>query len=160
MPLNEARENRILQAIIVELNKIGQVPGPSSWLTTPTVYEGFPNTSLPEGENQVIYVAAIETRTAPEEDDLESSGPTGHQAKTAFAIWVVSGKENGSTDIFDMKADVLRCLYAAEGTLQSITDGWGVWPGSFIVRLDLWRAGYTVGQLTARAEFTINHTDP
>jgi hypothetical protein len=155
---NPARENRLLDALLDQLNLIGQPPG--DWSTAPAIAEGIPGDALPEGVKQQIYVAPVETRMVPEEDDLEATGPVGHQAKTLFGIWCVSGDPDGTRDVLDMKADVLRALFAAEGTLQSQTDGFGMWPANGRLMLEMSRAGFTVWLQPVRAEYTLAHDDP
>lgn len=155
---NPARENRIASAVLLELRKIGTPP--SAWLTTPTVAIGLPPDALPTGVKQQIYLSPFTTDMQSEDDQLTGAGPEAHQARLELAIWYVSGKADGLTDVWNLVADGRRALWAAEGALETATDGGGVWVDQAKLHLKMSRAGFIVVLQLIHATAQIAHTDP
>lgn len=154
---NPATENRLLDAIADVLEGIG-TPAPD-WLTTPTVMIGIPGDALPEGVKQLILVAPVSTEMKSEDDELDGFGANSHSATAHFAIWCISGTEAGLVDALNIKADVLRALWAAEGALTPLAGG-PVWVDRGELNLELSRAGYAVWMQRVHASPHLAHTDP
>lgn len=158
MPTNPARENRILNGVILELEKIGTPP--EDWLTTPSVALGIPGTALPDLVKQQLYLSPLTGDPESEKDDLSSAGPLGHQEVFSMGVWCISGNVNGITDALNLMADVRRALWAAEGTFALLTDGFGIWVDPFSLQLKMSRAGFIVILQRIHASLTLAHGDP
>jgi hypothetical protein len=146
-------ENRIEDAIVLELNKIG-VP-PTAWLTVPGgVTLGPPGDPVPAKTAAKLYLQWIRTEPLP-----PAAGTSQHWARAHWGIWCASSAVNGLRLIKDLKADVLRALFAAEPTLIALT-GYGLWPDGFLVRDDLSSIAVAIGVQLIYTDFLLDHTNP
>src|SRR5258706_761896 len=113
----EALENQALDALELELAKIGTAPT-SSWLTTPTptITVGVPAANVP-GPNLMSLWLHYEGG-ARGTDEL---GVASHRRRCTFLVWCCSSHAaTGHRRMLNLLADVRRCLLAAEGTFQAI----------------------------------------
>lgn len=163
---NQARENRILDAIKAQLDTIGPVG--ATWLTDPTVAIGAPDQESLSGlPKQRIYLHHVST----DEVDRELStgtGAAGHGVRMVFQAWLVSSesvKETQARDLSNIKADVRRAISSsAAETLFTDPAGanvqGGLWPGDYTVHPELMKAGVLVGLQQIIADCVITHEDP
>jgi len=151
-----AIENAMLDALAYELGKIGTNPL-SNWLTQspPILKRGVPGDSPPGPNLLSMYLQHLSTEFLD-----GASGPTAsHRASVRLGVWVVStDPDTGATDALNLKADVLRAIFAAEGTIGAMFDG-GIWPGGFEFSAGEagLRAGTYLGMLEVRIETTVPH---
>lgn len=150
----EATENRVQDLLLSILQGIGDVP--SQWLTTPSVALGVPSDAVVRQANPQVFLEYARTEARDGESDTAS-----HAARLYYNIWCVSSDPtaNGWRDVVNLKADVLRALYAAEGTIQS-SFPYGAWPQSFQVRNDMQGAGVAVGVLEVVVDVVLSHSAP
>lgn len=79
-----------------------------------------------------------------------------HYWKSTFYIWCAG---NTVRQVVSLKADVLRCLYAAEAAfIQEF--GQPIWPKSFELRSEFADAGVFVGLVVATLDYSTDHTNP
>lgn len=155
MPPTEATENRIADALISALSGIG-TPAPN-WLTAPgTIAYGIPNDSLPATPSLQLYLQYQRT----EEQDEQGSTAT-HRGRAHFTVWCVSMDSTpaGQRALVNLKADVLRALFAAEGTLQG-SFVYGAWPDDFTIHEEMASAGVWAGGQNLHVDFEISHAAP
>jgi hypothetical protein len=147
MAVPDATENRILDALLPILQGIGTPAG--SWLTAPEVAEGIPPDSVPVGDR--LYVHHVRTdEVAPE------AGTSTHYFRARFAVWIFAETVRR---VCQIKADVLRALFAGETALTSAF-GQPVWPSEFIERDDLSSSGQAAGRLEVFLDVVISHSAP
>ena len=148
-------ENVMLAALQTELEKIGTAPL-SNWLTQspPTLKLGVPGDSVPGPNRMTMWLQHLST------EFLDAEGGTAtHRASFLFGIWCASTHAADSMQrVLDLKTDVLRTIFAAEGTLGAVFDG-GIWPGNFTFQAGeaYLRAGAYMGMLEVRIFATVNH---
>jgi hypothetical protein len=141
----EAKDNQILTSLMTALAAIG-TPA-TDWLTAPMLEEGIPPDSIPTVDVAPrIYVHQPRT-------GFPSDPPPGpkHRWRTHFDVWIVAKDLRTANRV---RADVLRAVYAAAGTLQGAY-GEPIYPGpeDFTRRDDLAPAGVHV----ALQPFYIDH---
>lgn len=155
---NHARENRIRDAILTELNKIGVQGGAGAWLTTPNVTLGTPvGKDIPRTPAAQLFFHWAETLPRQGAGGRE---PSSHWKRAIYHVWCVTADPAQAIDLgLDLKADVLRALYAAEATLKSFADS-GVFPGGEMLHPELLKSGVTVVGLEVNADFRQDHADP
>lgn len=152
----QALENLMLAALQAELEKIGTAPV-GNWLTgaPPTLRVGPPGDSMP-GPNQMsmwLQHLGTEFRDA-------DGGTATHRITATFGVWVCSTHaEDGMQRALDLRTDVLRVIFAAEGTFQSAFSDSGIWPGSFNFQGgEAWlRSGAYMGMQEFRIDATVPH---
>ena len=154
MPV-DAIENRVLDSIKAELLKIG-VP-PANYLTVPSApKEGVPGDALPGQSAPQLYYQHV--RTSPNEPE---AGTASHYGVVHLKIWCASSDPvNGPRTVNKLKADVLRVLYAAEGTFQSAYKSFGIQIGEFAIRDDMATAGMSVCEFAVDVPFVMDHASP
>src|SRR6267142_2991242 len=140
MPPTEVSEARIQDAIVVEMNKIG-VAG--SWLMTskPFVDAGLPADPVPDMKYQ-IYVQYSKT-----EMQAADAGTVTRRAHAMFEITCFARGADQTVALrmlLNLKADVLRAIYAAESTFYSAW-GYGIWCQNFSYDAAMSTAGIAVG---------------
>lgn len=111
-----ALENTMVDAIKLELAKIGTAPL-SEWLTQspPTIKEGVPG-DRPTGPNQMsVYVQHVGSNPGS-----DSAGTALHQLECTFVIWCCSSHAaDGQRRVLKLLQDVRRALVAAEPTFYA-----------------------------------------
>lgn len=155
MSVPDATENRIADALITALGGIGTPAG--SWLTQPgAISYGVPNDPLPATPALQLYLQYVRTE---EQDELGSTNT--HRGRAHFSVWCVSmdSSPTGQRALVSLKADVLRALFAAEGTLQA-SFVYGAWPDGFTVREEMAAAGVWGGNQDLHVDFEISHAAP
>lgn len=146
-----ATENRALDALMLELKKIGTAGAPGPWLTTATVQEGNPLDALPE-TNPLVLVQHVLTEPRPEGE----SGLSLHDFRLHFVVWCVglSMRECNSA-----KADVLRALFAGEAAITSALQQ-PIYPATYEHKVELNLTGRRVAALTLFTDLAVSHTTP
>ena len=151
----EATENRIADAILTALQAIGSAPT-SFWSTSPLpASRGIPNDALVPNAKPMIFLQHLGT----EPQDAESGTAT-HRARATFAVWCVSSDFTAGERItLNLKADVLRAIFAVENTILTVA-AYGGWPSGYTVHEDMAPAGFWCGQQLIYFDFNMTHTDP
>lgn len=145
-----ATENRVIDAVITRLQTIGTPP--SSWnVATPEVAEGVPPDPVPVPNKARLYVE--HSRTDPTNPD---AGTASHYHRVSLVVWCVAKTPR---DVATLKSDVLRALFAGEGTFTA-SFGQPMWPGEFVQRRDLSDAGVAVGQQVVFVDVELTHSAP
>jgi len=151
------KESLIIAAVLTELAKIGSA-GPTEWHTNPPdATEGAPGDELPDLAHQ-LYLEHVDTVERSGDDAIAVSD---HARRMNLAV-VGFAKDTGSgpAELRKLMNDVLRALWAAEGTFQELTGyGMGV-PVTFTPRRDLDRAGFSAGVVSFYFDFNSEHTAP
>jgi hypothetical protein len=157
--VNEARVNRIGDAIFAELQKITGQPATN---TTVTPVVGLP-TAEPISRAQVTQIFFHPGGTDPL---LVSQGGSRDQAshrwRTHYWAWCACTNPDQAAalrTIWNISADVARVLYAAEQTLMGAPAQAQVWPGEELLHPDLLKAGVIVLGRRIYADFRQDHTD-
>ena len=150
MAVTDAMENRLLDALLPILNGIG-TPS-SNWLTTPIVAEGIPPDSIDEIDTKPrIYLQHVRS------ERLDGQmGVALHRSRAHFAIWIASSGPRVTNKVV---ADVLRALYAAEGSITT-TFKQPFWAEDFSRRDDLSKPGIDVGVQPIFIDYETDHTSP
>lgn len=160
MPV-DAFENRIADVFLTVLGGIG-TPA-SSWLSgVPLVIEGSPAEAVPEpsavhalSKKGILYLEHVRTGPAPGE-----VGTSTHTLRATFCITILAETVR---DLRKLKADVLRALWAAEGTFTTAEEQ-PAFTEDFTTRDyqgdSLRVAGYFGGTLSAFVESTLTHAKP
>jgi hypothetical protein len=143
-------ETRLMGALATALGTIG-VP-PSSWLTTPTlpVRTDTPNDALGALTHPQVFLNFYRT------DPAEGAGMTRHRATVQFVVWIASPT---TTEMLNVKADVLRALFSSEGTFTQ-QFGQPFWPGTFQTHPEMQAAGNQLGSLTVTIDVEMDHSAP
>jgi len=111
MPPSEAKDNLILDAFLNALAAIG-TPA-TEWLTNPVVEEGPPPDSIPPVDVRPrIYLDQPRTDFP---SDGQNVGPS-HRWRTHLVAYVCAKNLRTANQ---GRADVLRAVYAAEGSIQT-----------------------------------------
>lgn len=149
MPLI-ATENRVMAALFAAFQTIGTPP--SSWLSqSPQIIEGVPGDALPKANVPRVYLEHSRTDpTGPE------AGVSSHYHRVQVVVWCVA---KTPTDVNNLKADVLRALYANETSLAGLF-GQPAWAGEFVHRRDLSDAGMAIGQQVVFVDVELAHNAP
>ncbi len=153
MAVNQAMEVRATVALLAALAAIG-TPS-TSWLTKPTVAEGIPPDEVEASTCPRIYLQHVRTEYL----DGEQFG-TVHRHRAVFQAFLLAVADaTGPRNVLNLKADVLRAVFAAEGaiTTQFATPAL---PLSFEYRDDYRDAGIDAGVQELALDLEINHTDP
>lgn len=146
----EAKDNLILSSLLAVLQGIN---GPSTYLTMPSVAEGVPPDAVPSVDvTPRVYLHHVRTDPAP---DAAAGGPTVHRWRARYDVWITSKSARTSNQV---RADVLRAVYAAEGSLTT-SYGQPVWPEDYARRDDLTRAGVDFAVLSLFIEYQTDHTE-
>lgn len=147
----DATENRLMDAVLARLQTIGTPP--SSWLVaTPAVVEGVPGDALKTPSVKPrVWVEQAGTIPVPPE-----AGVSSHYHRASLVVWCV---DTTVRKVIALKADVLRALFAGEGSLTTAF-GQPVWPGEFVLRGDLSDAGIAVGQQVVFIDVELTHSAP
>lgn len=153
MPPLVAFENRVLDLLVPALTGIG-TPA-SGWLSpVPEVHEGVPPdaVTLPQEPGQsVLYVQHV--RTEPAEGDV---GTSTHSMRATFAVWIFSITQRIA---LNMKADVLRAVYALEGPMTTEMQQ-PLWPREATPPDDMKPAGFAVVAQVLSIDYSADHTNP
>jgi len=154
MPPAEASENRALDALVNVLLTIG-APA-ASWLTVPTVNVGIPPDSVPSDAGALLYVHHVRTEAIPAE-----VGRAYHRNRAYFHVYgfVPDRDSGGPRLLLNLKADVLRAVFAAEGSVTTLF-GQPFFPGSFGYRDDMISAGMSAGVQELTLDLELSHTQP
>lgn len=149
MAVPEASENRVLDAVLLLLQGIGTPAG--SWLTAPTVAEGIPPDIVPVADKTVVYLHHVRTDETPPEAGVRS-----HYFRLRYAVWIF-----GPTPrvICSVKADVLRALFAGEGSLTTAF-AQPAFPSEFVQLDDMSHAGAAAGRMDLFIDLEISHSAP
>src|SRR5260221_6391624 len=111
----DALENQALDALQVELAKIGTAPT-LNWRTVPTpaITVGVPDANVPAPNQMSLWTHYVSSARGA--DDV---GIASHRLRCTFAIWCCSSHAaDGQRRMLNLLADVRSCLLAAEGTFQ------------------------------------------
>lgn len=157
MAVQDANENRMLDALLTKLQKIG-TPS-TSWLTTPgSALIGIPNDAVNNTTKAQPFLR-LQYLSTEERDD--SADTTTHVGRAHFAVWCVStdSSQTGMREVIALKADVLRALFAAEGTLFA-SWAYGCWPDEFFIHEEMLKAGVWAGVQRIHIDFPITHAAP
>lgn len=153
MPPVVAFENRVIDLLSPALAGIGTPP--SQWLSpAPEVHEGIPTDKVDFPEDpagSVLYIQHV--RTAPSE---EEAGTATHTMRATFAVWIFSRTQRVS---LDMKADVLRAVYALEGPMTSALQQ-PLYPTECTLPDDMRPAGFAVIAQLLQIDYQADHTNP
>lgn len=145
----QALENRIVDLLVTTLQAIG-TPA-SSWLTQPTVAEGVPADAVPRATKPLVYVRNVLTGPTPGQE----AGTSSHTLRVTVLVVVLATTVR---TVNNVKADILRALFAAE---QTFTDAFKqpMWPADFEVLDDMKSAGYIIGHLQLFMDVYLDHAD-
>lgn len=150
----EAMENRVLDTIMTALAAI-VVSG--SWLspTAPLLKPAVPIDPIQDTPDLQIFVQ--HASTVPR----EGAGMTNyHLVRVTFHIWCVSASPaGGMRALLNLKSDVLRALFGAEGAMQQIATS-GTWPGQFQFQHELVKTGVYIGVQELFADIELSHATP
>lgn len=147
---NPATENRVVDAVLARLATIGTPP--SSYLTSPApAREGVPADVTDPLTKPLILVE--HARTDPDQQNVNVSD---HGARVTLSVWLMA---KDPRTVASMKADVLRALFAGEGTFTTAL-GQPLFPGEFVQRGDMRSVGRAVGQLVIFVDITLTHANP
>jgi len=154
MPPVDAFENRVLDQLMATTCLGGIGTPPTSWLTVPVVAEGLPREIVPSDVATTPRIYVQHDRTGPSIGENQTL--TRHHARAEFSAWIAA--KDRST-LLQVKADVLRAVYAAEGTIAGAL-GMYVEAREFIQRDDLVTAGFALGQQILTIDFDTDHASP
>jgi len=153
MPAPTPKDSVIVAQVLTELAKIGT--GPTQWLTNPPdAKEGAPGDALDGTIPHQIFIQCAESA-------LEDAPVTAtmHARRLTVTVWMIAQQSTSSwAEVRKIKADVLRALYAAEGTFESISLEWGV--QGYQARNDLAPAGFLAGSLDVYFDYDSEHATP
>jgi len=140
-----------MTAVLAALAAIG---GSNYWTSPPAATEGAPKDELPDVSHQ-LYVEHVNSTPR------EGGAVTAHSRRMNLCVWAIAKDVgNGRAQLRRIAADILRALWAAEGTFQALT-GYGMQvPVTFTPRLDLDKAGFRIGQVEFSIDFESDHTAP
>ena len=125
------------------------------WLTDPTVFEGTPADAVPHDLGLLLYFHHVRTEVLGAEQ-----GTAEHRHRAFFHVYCVSPDTGtGPRDVLALKADVLRAIFAAEGTFTSAF-GQPMYPLGYGYRDDMAGAGLSVGVQEFALDMEISHTAP
>jgi hypothetical protein len=142
----EAVDNQILGALLALFQAIG---GPSTYLTTPLVAEGVPPDPLPAVDQApLLYLSHVKTVPA----NPPVTGPV-HRWTATYAAWIAAKDQRITNQV---RADVLRRIYAGEGTLATAAQQ-PAYPLEF-TRLDANRAGVHLAVQLIAIDYQTDHT--
>jgi hypothetical protein len=145
-----AVEVQVLDAILSACAGIG-TPA-ASWLTTPNaIVEGVPNDKMGALTNPRLFLQHVASTPAS-----GSAGTTYHRWTLTFNIWCCAQTQRG---VLSLKADVLRAVYAAEGTFTASFKQ-PLWPGDFTFHDELVKAGIWLGTQTFTIDIETDHASP
>lgn len=147
-----ATENRALDALLVELRKIGTAGAPGPWLTSATVQEGYPLDPLPEETNPLVLVQHVLTEPRPEGE----GGTSLHDFRLHFVVWCI-GKNMRECN--SVKADVLRAVFAGEAALTTALQQ-PVYPATYEHRVELNLIGRKVAAFALFVDTAVSHSAP
>lgn len=151
MPPVAAIETRVLDAMLTALGGIGTPP--SSWLTTPyAVLDGVPGDEMGRLDLPRLFVQHVQS--AP--DASGDTEITRHNWTLTFNVWVAATTMRA---VLAAKADVLRAIYAAEGTFMDSFRA-PLFPSGFAFHDELVKAGTWLGTQTFTIDVETGHADP
>lgn len=150
MAVPQSTENRALDQLEALLRSIG-TPA-SAWLTAPVlIAEGPPGDAVPRTGAPALY--AMNGATEPQD---VGGGLDRHAFRVHLLVYVVA---ETLRDVNSAKADVLRALFAGEGSVTQAL-GQPFWPGQFDVLAELSPAGFITGRLAVFVDVSIDHAAP
>jgi hypothetical protein len=153
---DQALENTMLSALQTELEKIGTAPL-SNWLTQtpPAIKLGVPGDKLPGPNLFTMWLQHLST------EFLDAEGGTAtHRIRATFGVWFCSTHaDDCMARALDLRTDILRTIFAAEGTFEGLFDGGQIWPGSYAFQGgDAYiRAGAWLGMQEVTIFATLDH---
>lgn len=173
MPIpTESTENRIQDSIMAEMLKIGTAGG--TWLTLgfqPYVAATIPTDPVPQAvpgppvpADWVGRVAKYQVYVQYSHTDMmdAASGTATRRAQAHYDV-ICMGLDGDLTIaqrmMLNLRADVLRAVYAAEGTFYSVYK-YGIWVGTFNHRPELSGAGVMSGSLDVFVDFDMSLQTP
>lgn len=146
-----AIENRILDQLLIELAKIGDVP--ANWNSTPyTVLEGVPADSVPVLDKPRLYVQFV--NTTPGGSSVMTTAS--HRWRSQYNVWIVA---KTMRDCCTVKSDVLRAIYAAEGTFASMFTQ-PMYPTGFSLNDSTVSSGMWIGVQQLIIDYETTHSTP
>jgi hypothetical protein len=152
----EVLEARIQDSIVAEMAKIG---GAGVWRMTaaPLVAAGLPADPVPETSKHQVYVQYASTEMVP-----EGAGTVTRLARAHFNIVCMALDADANVGlrmVLNLKADVLRAVYAAEAAFFSAY-GYGIWVQGFSYDASMSNVGVAVGVQDVFVDFEMSTTAP
>lgn len=148
---NAAIENRIMDQLLIELAKIGDIP--ANWNSTPyAAVEGVPGDAVSVLDKPRLYVQFVNTSPG----GTSAMTTASHRWRSQFNVWILA---KTMRDCCTVKSDVLRSVYAAEGTFAAMFTQ-PMYPTSFQLNDSTTSAGMWIGVQQLIIDYETTHSNP